>query len=79
MFVENLMKKPLWVRLGNGRTLHIAPNSQSSELNTSEIENTPALQKLLKLNYVSCQSKAKETSTPETIKKKSQPKKKRRK
>lgn len=79
MFVENLMKKPLWIRLGSGRTLHIAANSQSSEVQKSEVDNTPALQKLIKLKYVSCQSEAAAPSTSAVVKKKPKPQKRRRK
>jgi len=79
MFVENLMKKPLWIRLGSGRTLHVGPNSQSSEVNQSEVDHTPALQKLIKLKYVSCQSEAKESPKSEAIKKKLKTQKSRRK
>lgn len=68
--VENLTKKPLWLCLNSGTTLHIAPNTISAEVREVEVVNNPKVQKLLGVQAIALSEVEQEKKKSSASKKK---------
>lgn len=51
--IKNLTKRPVLLRLNSGKTLHIAPESTSSEIWEQDVRGNKKMEKLKNLNIVS--------------------------